>query len=85
MTQVRLFSGSAASPQQGRSRHVHYLFREAQPAPQGLAALLVAVEAWRERRRSRRELMRLSDYQLKDIGLSRLDAEQEFTKPFWRP
>ena len=40
--------------------------------------------AWRERSRSRRELMRLTEHQLKDIGLSRHDAESEFQKPFWQ-
>ena len=49
-----------------------------------LGGLVVAFLEWQERHRSRRDLMRLSDYQLKDIGLSRLDAEEEYSKPFWR-
>jgi len=40
---------------------------------------------WRERVRGRHDLMRLSEHQLRDIGLSPLDAETEWRKPFWRP
>lgn len=39
---------------------------------------------WNERARQRRQLARLDDYLLRDIGLSRVDAEQEARKPFWR-
>ena len=38
-----------------------------------------------ERARQRRALQRLSDQMLKDIGLTRRDAEIEIGKPFWRP
>lgn len=37
-----------------------------------------------ERRKQRHALMHLDDHQLKDIGLSRSQVEQEVTKPFWR-
>jgi uncharacterized protein YjiS (DUF1127 family) len=40
---------------------------------------------WQDRARQRRALMALSDPMLKDIGLSRADAEREARKPFWRP
>ncbi|WP_035478741.1 DUF1127 domain-containing protein [Aliagarivorans marinus] len=36
------------------------------------------------KQRSRRALARLSPHQLKDIGLSRADAINEASKPFWR-
>jgi uncharacterized protein YjiS (DUF1127 family) len=36
------------------------------------------------KRRSRRALMELSDYQLKDIGLTRSDALSEGMRPFWK-
>lgn len=39
---------------------------------------------WRQRIVTRRELGRLDERMLQDIGFSRLDAEQEMTKPFWR-
>ena len=40
---------------------------------------------WQTRRAGRRQLMALDDRLLKDIGMSRCDAEQEYRKPFWRP
>lgn len=43
----------------------------------------VLCRAW-QRHRSRRELLRLSDCMLKDIGISRADAQWEASKPFWR-
>lgn len=39
---------------------------------------------WQMRRQGRQHLAALDDRQLKDIGISRCDAEQEFRKPFWR-
>ena len=39
---------------------------------------------WNERARQRRRLARLDDRLLGDLGLSRVDAEQEARKPFWR-
>ncbi len=38
---------------------------------------------WRRRLRSRSELRSLGDSTLRDIGLSRADAEGEASKPFW--
>ncbi len=40
--------------------------------------------AWHERARQRRTLLTLDDCMLKDIGISRTDAELEANKPFWR-
>jgi len=40
---------------------------------------------WRRRLHSRGELMSLSDAELRDIGLSRSDAEVEASKVFWLP
>jgi uncharacterized protein YjiS (DUF1127 family) len=37
-----------------------------------------------QRMRQRRALAQLSDRELRDIGLSRYDAEMELRKPFWR-
>jgi uncharacterized protein YjiS (DUF1127 family) len=46
---------------------------------------LVALAAlWHQRVRQRRQLARLDDGLLKDIGLTRCDAEMEAAKPFWR-
>ena len=41
------------------------------------------IAEWRIRARSRNELMTLSDGILRDIGVSRFDAEFEASKPFW--
>ena len=39
---------------------------------------------WLERRSQRRRLAELDAYMLKDIGLSRADAERESSKWFWQ-
>jgi uncharacterized protein YjiS (DUF1127 family) len=39
---------------------------------------------WRRRARERAELAALDDRTLKDIGLTRADAEFLANKPFWR-
>jgi len=38
---------------------------------------------WRQRARLRREIMTLSERDLSDMGLTRLDAFNETCKPFW--
>ncbi len=40
---------------------------------------------WHNRQQQRRALMQLDDRMLRDIGVSRGDAENEAAKPFWRP
>ncbi|WP_374310647.1 DUF1127 domain-containing protein [Dongia sp.] len=84
MTQISLFSGSAASSQRSAPRATHLISTRPLATLGRLGALVAAFQEWQERYRTRRDLMRLSDYQLKDIGLNRLDAEEEFAKPFWR-
>ncbi len=42
------------------------------------------LDEWQRRRVERRHLLYLDDYLLKDIGISRADAEFEARKPFWR-
>lgn len=39
---------------------------------------------WRERARYRRELARMSERELSDIGISRSQIAGETDKPFWR-
>jgi uncharacterized protein YjiS (DUF1127 family) len=48
------------------------------------ARLWAALSAWQHRRRSHRDLLSLDDRMLKDIGLTRAQAEQASRKPFWR-
>jgi uncharacterized protein YjiS (DUF1127 family) len=58
---------------------------EGRPGRARLAArLLDLVFAWEDRVMQRRTLMHLDEHQLKDIGLTRGGAEQEWRKPFWR-
>ncbi|MEM1264408.1 MAG: DUF1127 domain-containing protein [Pseudomonadota bacterium] len=45
--------------------------------------LLATLWAWSEMRRQRRHLARLSAHELKDIGISRLEAHAEARRPFW--
>ena len=47
----------------------------------GLRGLIVE---WLHRIESRRDLAALSDRELRDIGITRVDALGEAEKPFWR-
>jgi uncharacterized protein YjiS (DUF1127 family) len=40
---------------------------------------------WRQRARSRLQLMSLDDRELWDMGLTRMDAVNEANKPLWEP
>ncbi len=46
--------------------------------------LLNTFKFWIERSHQRRQLAKLDDRMLKDIGLSRADVNREISKPFWR-
>jgi uncharacterized protein YjiS (DUF1127 family) len=48
---------------------------------QGLAALL---KTWRRRAYERQVLVTMNDAMLRDIGITRCDAMNEASKPFWR-
>ena len=50
------------------------------PLPSLWQRLLV----WHRRRRERSQLAAMDDRALSDLGLSRIDARQEWRKPFWR-
>ena len=52
--------------------------------PSKLCKIFDVLLLWRQRRRERLELAALSDYILKDIGVTRADIEGEFRKMFWR-
>ena len=49
-----------------------------------LARMASEVGEWRRRLRDRRDLTAMSDYSLRDIGLTRNDVDWEARKPFWR-
>jgi uncharacterized protein YjiS (DUF1127 family) len=45
---------------------------------------LDTLRLWRERARGRQQLRTFDDHLLRDIGITRLQAEAEAHKPFWR-
>jgi uncharacterized protein YjiS (DUF1127 family) len=45
---------------------------------------LDTLRLWRERVRGRQQLRTFDDHLLRDIGITRLQAEAEAHKPFWR-
>ncbi len=45
---------------------------------------LVALESWLDRHHQRQSLLELDDHMLRDIGISRIDAEAEARKHFWQ-
>jgi uncharacterized protein YjiS (DUF1127 family) len=49
-----------------------------------LRSVRAALREWRQRRIGRLELARFDERMLRDIGLTRFDAEYEINKPFWR-
>ena len=58
----------------------------ASPRPgDGQPGLLALLREWRQRARERRDLARLGERELHDIGLSRSLVFNEINKPFWRP
>lgn len=64
------------------------LARESTPRPTIAARLMnlwYAVERWRERARQRRDLLALDERMLRDIGISRADADRIGHTPFWKP
>jgi uncharacterized protein YjiS (DUF1127 family) len=44
-----------------------------------------AAWSWMERSRQRRALAQLDDRLLRDIGLTRDEAQRESSSPFWKP
>jgi uncharacterized protein YjiS (DUF1127 family) len=51
----------------------------------GRKAVLSRIAEWQQRAAGRRQLMRLTDRDLRDIGISRSEARAEASKPFWEP
>ena len=49
-----------------------------------LDTTLDTIALWRQRALTRRELARLDDRMLQDIGITQYDVECEVTKPFWK-
>ena len=47
--------------------------------------VLATIQVWSDRRRQRLRLQELEDWMLKDIGITREEADGEVRKPFWMP
>ena len=47
-------------------------------------AALTRFTEWQQRAAGRRELMNLTERDLRDIGITRSEAEAEANKPFWQ-
>ena len=52
-------------------------------AGQHLRSAVAQVNRWRQLSRDRAELARLSNEQLRDIGLNRVEVLREISRPFW--
>lgn len=51
----------------------------------GVDTILDTLALWRQRAATRRELSRLDDRMLRDIGISSVDVDSEVSKHFWQP
>jgi len=49
-----------------------------------LSGVRVVLREWRLRKNGRLELARFDERMLRDIGLTRVDADWEINRPFWR-
>ena len=58
--------------------------RSAHSAGNAIPRLFGALREWQRRSKGRAQLATLDDRMLKDIGISRADAEFLANKPFWR-
>lgn len=73
-TAYPLIRGNAAGQGRGAARRTTGPWRQ----------LLDTLRLWRQRARGRQHLREFDDHVLRDIGITRLQAEAEATKPFWR-
>ena len=54
------------------------------PLSRTLLRLTLVAVSWEMRRRTRRDLARMTDHMLRDVGLDPSAAAHEAAKPFWR-
>lgn len=50
-----------------------------------VSRLLAALRCWRQLRRERQQLLAMNDAELRDIGLSRIDAIAAARRPIFQP
>ncbi len=63
---------------------VHQIHRTGARPRREIRSWVAAIDTWWRRSREREILMTMSDRDLKDIGITRYDAQYEARKPFWR-
>ena len=61
-----------------------YTAELASRAAKSLVSFERALRTWRTRARTRRALRELSPRLLDDVGIDRIHARQEASKPFWK-
>jgi uncharacterized protein YjiS (DUF1127 family) len=66
------------------SRPIDLSRRQWQSWPNLARIALRTVASWRARARQRSALAQLDDHLLRDIGVTRLQARQEASRPFWQ-
>ena len=72
----------------GRAQTDRLSVRTSRATGAGVFGTIAAVRRWlneaNQRRRGREALAQMTDAQIKDIGITRMQAELEAAKPFWR-
>ncbi|MGH7102845.1 MAG: DUF1127 domain-containing protein [Acetobacteraceae bacterium] len=67
---------------------MHHPVNGSRPFAQGSTSVVQAVKThwarWKAWRRQRAALISLSDVELKDIGISRAQADFDYSSPYWR-
>jgi uncharacterized protein YjiS (DUF1127 family) len=59
-------------------------YRAGRTAPGLLARVTATLRLWRQRSQGRHALMELDYRDLRDIGITSVDAQWEASQPFWR-
>ena len=77
--------GTATLPTTGRGFGAAPRGRLLARAASWLGRVRETFRLWQDRVSGRQQLLRLDDHVLRDIGITRLQAEAEASKPFWRP
>ncbi|WP_137391789.1 DUF1127 domain-containing protein [Rhodoligotrophos defluvii] len=71
--------------QHGNAKITSWTWRLSAGLWRGLARLVwLIIRDWPDRWCQRRDLRELDDHRLRDIGISRMEAQREARKPFWR-
>lgn len=65
-------------PSSNAGPHLSAVVRDA------LIAAINGLMRWRERARERRQLLAMTDRELRDIAITRVDAWREANKPLWK-